>query len=83
VLNCASPPTTATTSPGCWSTTIAHPDFAWLAQRPADWRERTDDWPATRYEAKAARRRPHAGFSAISSAGRAAEASMGAAAAKL
>ncbi len=33
--------------------TIAHPDFAWLARRPADWRERPKDWPATRYEAKA------------------------------
>jgi tRNA (guanine-N7-)-methyltransferase len=33
--------------------TIAHPDFVWLARRPTDWRERPDDWPATRYEAKA------------------------------
>ena len=33
--------------------TIAHPDFVWLARRAADWRERTEDWPATRYEAKA------------------------------
>ena len=33
--------------------TIAHPDFVWLARRPADWRERPEDWPATRYEAKA------------------------------
>jgi tRNA (guanine-N7-)-methyltransferase len=33
--------------------TIAHPDFVWLARRPSDWRERPDDWPATRYEAKA------------------------------
>jgi tRNA (guanine-N7-)-methyltransferase len=31
----------------------AHPDFIWLARRPADWRERPDDWPETRYEAKA------------------------------
>ena len=31
----------------------AHPEFAWLARRPGDWRERPDDWPATRYEAKA------------------------------
>jgi tRNA (guanine-N7-)-methyltransferase len=30
-----------------------HPDFAWLARRPADWRERPADWPATRYEEKA------------------------------
>jgi len=33
----------------------AHPDFQWLAQRPRDWRERPDDWPQTRYEAKALR----------------------------
>ena len=32
---------------------MAHPDFVWLARRPADWRERPDDWPETRYEAKA------------------------------
>jgi tRNA (guanine-N7-)-methyltransferase len=31
----------------------AHPDFHWLARRPADWRERRPDWPATRYEEKA------------------------------
>jgi tRNA (guanine-N7-)-methyltransferase len=31
----------------------AHPDFAWLARRPSDWRERPPDWPATRYEEKA------------------------------
>ena len=31
----------------------AHPDFVWTARRPADWRERTPDWPATRYEEKA------------------------------
>ncbi len=31
----------------------AHPEFAWLAQGPADWRARPPDWPATRYEAKA------------------------------
>ncbi len=30
-----------------------HPDFIWLARRPADWRERSVDWPATRYETKA------------------------------
>ncbi len=30
-----------------------HPAFAWLAERPADWRTRPADWPATRYEAKA------------------------------
>jgi tRNA (guanine-N7-)-methyltransferase len=38
-----------------------HPDFAWLAEGPADWRTRPADWPATRYEAKAiaAGRRPY------------------------
>jgi len=36
------------------------PEWQWLARRPRDWRERPDDWPATRYEAKAlaAGRRP-------------------------
>lgn len=29
-----------------------HPDFEWLAERPADWRTRPADWPATRYEQK-------------------------------
>jgi len=33
--------------------TTAHPDFVWLARRAADWRERPEDWPPTRYEAKA------------------------------
>ncbi len=33
--------------------TVAHPDFAWLAEGPGDWRRRPDDWPATRYQAKA------------------------------
>jgi len=27
--------------------------FHWTAQRPSDWRPRPDDWPPTRYEAKA------------------------------
>jgi len=27
--------------------------FAWLAAKAADWRERPDDWPETRYERKA------------------------------
>jgi tRNA (guanine-N7-)-methyltransferase len=31
----------------------AHPEFVWLARRPADWRERPSDGPATRYEEKA------------------------------
>jgi tRNA (guanine-N7-)-methyltransferase len=30
-----------------------HPALAWTARRPADWRERPPDWPATRYEEKA------------------------------
>lgn len=29
------------------------PEFAWLAEAPADWRGRPPDWPATRYEQKA------------------------------
>lgn len=38
-----------------------HAAFAWLADRPSDWRVRPADWPATRYEAKAiaAGRRPY------------------------
>ena len=32
---------------------VARQDFAWMAERPADWRARPDDWPATRYEVKA------------------------------
>lgn len=31
------------------------PRFQWLAQGPDDWRRRPDDWPETRYEAKAVR----------------------------
>lgn len=31
------------------------PQLVWLARRPVDWRVRPDDWPATRYEAKAIR----------------------------
>jgi tRNA (guanine-N7-)-methyltransferase len=31
----------------------AHPAFAWQATGPSDWRERSPDWPETRYEAKA------------------------------
>lgn len=33
--------------------TWRHPDFEWLARRPSDWRARPEDWPRTRYEAKA------------------------------
>lgn len=32
------------------------PDFEWLAERPQDFLVRPDDWPQTRYEAKARRR---------------------------
>lgn len=31
-----------------------HPALEWRAERPQDWRERPADWPATRYEGKAA-----------------------------
>ncbi len=31
----------------------AREDFEWTAERAADWRARTPDWPQTRYEAKA------------------------------
>ncbi len=30
-----------------------HRAFEWLARRPADWRDRCEDWPPTRYEEKA------------------------------
>jgi tRNA (guanine-N7-)-methyltransferase len=30
-----------------------HPAFRWLAAGPRDWRERTGNWPPTRYEQKA------------------------------
>ena len=30
-----------------------HNAFEWQAERPQDWRQRTEDWPGTRYEAKA------------------------------
>lgn len=37
-----------------------HPDFEWTARTAEDWRQRPEDWPQTRYEAKAleAGRRP-------------------------
>jgi tRNA (guanine-N7-)-methyltransferase len=31
----------------------AQTDFDWPARRPGDWRQRAEDWPATRYERKA------------------------------
>jgi len=39
---------------------VASPDFAWTPRGARDWLERPDDWPETRYEAKAVRegRRP-------------------------
>ena len=47
----------ATDDPGYLSWMLehatGHPEFSWTACRPADWRERPDDWPATRYELKA------------------------------
>ncbi|MBW8727111.1 MAG: tRNA (guanosine(46)-N7)-methyltransferase TrmB [Inquilinus limosus] len=36
-----------------------NPAFAWTAEGPADWRERTADWPPTRYEEKALHGRPY------------------------
>ena len=30
-----------------------HDAFSWTARGPGDWRQRPDDWPPTRYEAKA------------------------------
>ena len=32
---------------------IGRSDFAWLIEDASDWRQRTADWPETRYEAKA------------------------------
>ncbi len=39
---------------------VDHPAFTWSARAEQDWRVRPDDWPQTRYEAKAIRqgRRP-------------------------
>lgn len=34
---------------------MRHPQFRWTATRAADWRYRPEDWPQTRYEAKALR----------------------------
>jgi tRNA (guanine-N7-)-methyltransferase len=34
---------------------IAHRSFAWCAQAAVDWHMRPEDWPETRYEAKAIR----------------------------
>jgi tRNA (guanine-N7-)-methyltransferase len=35
------------------ATTTAHPAFRWTARTAADWRQRSEDWPPTRYEEKA------------------------------
>lgn len=47
----------ATDDPGYlrWMLTRAtgRSDFHWLARRPEDWRVRPEDWPQSRYEAKA------------------------------
>lgn len=47
----------ATDDPGYLEWILMHmrrqADFEWQARRPEDWRERPDDWPQTRYEAKA------------------------------
>ena len=32
---------------------MAHKDFRWTAEHATEWRNRPDDWPATRYEQKA------------------------------
>jgi tRNA (guanine-N7-)-methyltransferase len=51
----------------------AEPRFEWTAQAAADWRVRPDDWPQTRYEAKAdreGRRRYYFRFVRVSSADR-------------
>ncbi|MEO3427740.1 tRNA (guanosine(46)-N7)-methyltransferase TrmB [Pelagibius sp. CAU 1746] len=54
----------ATDDPGYLSWALQrlsdHPAFAWQVAGPDDWRRRPDDWPPTRYEAKAlkAGRRP-------------------------
>jgi tRNA (guanine-N7-)-methyltransferase len=39
----------------CWMLEVAtaHPAFRWLASDPGDWRQRPEDWPASRYEVKA------------------------------
>jgi len=38
------------------------PAFRWTARSAGDWRARSDDWPGTRYEAKAAREGRHSYF---------------------
>jgi len=47
----------ATDDPGYGRWILMHlgrvPALAWTARRARDWQDRPDDWPATRYEAKA------------------------------
>jgi tRNA (guanine-N7-)-methyltransferase len=37
---------------------MAHPAFEWTARGPSDWLTRPEDWPPTRYEAKALHGKP-------------------------
>ena len=37
---------------------MAHPAFEWTAHGPSDWQTRPEDWPPTRYEAKALHGKP-------------------------
>jgi tRNA (guanine-N7-)-methyltransferase len=41
---------------------VGRADFEWLARRPADWRTRPEDWPETRFEAKARRQGRHSTY---------------------
>ena len=34
---------------------VRHPAFSWTAQTAQDWRERSADWPQTRYMSKGVR----------------------------
>ncbi len=47
----------ASDDPGYFAWTLerlcAHPSYEWMAGRAVDWMSRPDDWPQTRYEAKA------------------------------
>lgn len=53
----------ATDHPGYLDWILAHliraPEFEWLAERPADWLDRPEDWQPTRYERKSLAGRPH------------------------
>ena len=41
---------------------MRHPSFRWTATRASDWRVRPNDWPPTRYEAKAVREGRHSTY---------------------